>query len=75
MALILTFAKTGAALSPVTTATSRELIALTVAMVGRPECSDETYVSIARQRHLTRTARDHVRLRAVRNDGASRRLP
>ena len=38
------FAKTGAALLPVTIATSRELIVPVIAMVGRPERSDGTHV-------------------------------
>jgi hypothetical protein len=41
---MLSFAKTGAALLPVTIATSRQLIASMIAMVGRPERSDGTYV-------------------------------
>jgi hypothetical protein len=45
----LSFAKTGAALLPVTVATSRELIAPMITMIGRPERSDGTRVSRARQ--------------------------
>jgi len=45
--LCLSFAKTGAALLPVTIATSRQLIAPMIAMVGRPERSDVTYVRSA----------------------------
>ena len=40
----LSIAKTGAALLPVTIATSRQLIAPMIAMIGRPERSDGTYV-------------------------------
>jgi hypothetical protein len=43
----LSFAKTGAALLPVTIATSRELIAPMIAMVGGPERSNGTYVRSA----------------------------
>jgi hypothetical protein len=71
---VVSFAKTGAALLPVTIATSRELIAPMLTMIGRPERSDETYVRAPVSSCDAHSAADDLRQRVVRNDGVSRRL-
>jgi len=68
------FAKTDAAMLPVTIATSRELIALVITMIGRPERSDGTCVRAHVSNSDAHGAADDLRQRVVRNDGVSRRL-
>ena len=71
---MVSFAKTGAALLPVPIATSRELIAPMITMIGRPERSDGTCVRAHVSSSDAHGAADDLRQRVVRNDGVSRRL-
>ena len=70
----LSFAKTGAALLPVTIATSRELIAPMITMIGKPECSDGTCVRAHVSSSDAHGPADGLRQRVVRTDGVRRRL-
>src|ERR1700736_5734950 len=72
--MAVSFAKTGAALLPATIATSRDLSAPMITMMGRPERCDGTYGRAHVSSSDAHGAADDLRQRVVRNDGVSRRL-